>query len=318
MAWPGCLTGGRNWSKPLAQLGRRVGSQPGHPPWPRGVPGNRLDGTPRAGTRPSLLEKDAMQDHRTLHDAFQLQGKVVVVSGATRGLGRDIAGLLAGAGATVVATGRSEAALEELVAHHASRGVALEQVPLDVRNTASIESAMAEVVRRNGRVNVLVNNAGLGTAHDALEVTEADWDEMMSVNLRGVFFLSQAAARVMARHGGGRIINISSQAGSVGLPNATVYCTSKGGVNMMTKALALEWARHAINVNAIAPTFVYTPGTAPILDDPAARDDILKKIPLGHFGQPADVAAAVMYLATEASRLVTGTVLTVDGGWTAQ
>lgn len=251
-------------------------------------------------------------------DAFQLHGKVVIVTGATRGLGREIAGLLAGAGAEVVATGRSEIALQEMVADQASRGIVLQHVPLDVQDTGSIRFAVDEVVRRNGRVDVLVNNAGLGTAHEALEVTESDWDEMMSVNLRGVFFVSQAVARVMASQGGGRIVNISSQAGSVGLPNATVYCTSKGGVNMMTKALALEWAKHSINVNAVAPTFIYTPGTAPILDDPAVRDDILKKIPLGHFGLSTDVAAAVMYLATEASRLVTGTVLTVDGGWTAQ
>jgi NAD(P)-dependent dehydrogenase (short-subunit alcohol dehydrogenase family) len=142
---------------------------------------------------------------------------------------------------------------------------------------------------------------------------------MMAVNLRGVFFTSQAVARVMIAAGkGGRIINLSSQGGLVGLPNAAVYCTSKGGVNMMTKVLALEWAPHDITVNAIAPTFVYTPGTAPILDDPEQRAMVLGKIPLGRIGLTDDVAGAVVYLAARSGRMVTGSVLVVDGGWTAQ
>jgi NAD(P)-dependent dehydrogenase (short-subunit alcohol dehydrogenase family) len=196
--------------------------------------------------------------------------------------------------------------------------VPVHPVLLDVRYTASIHAAVGEVVERHGRIDVLVNNAGLGHAHRALDVTEADFDDMMSVNLRGLFFMSQAVARVMIPRGGGRIINMSSQGGVVGLPDAAVYCSSKGGVNMLTKVLALEWADHGINVNAIAPTFVYTPGTAPLLDGPGLRDRILDKIPLRQLGAPEDVAGAVMYLASPASRLVTGTVLMVDGGWTAQ
>jgi NAD(P)-dependent dehydrogenase (short-subunit alcohol dehydrogenase family) len=251
-------------------------------------------------------------------DLFELRGKVVLVTGATQGIGRELAFLLAELGGVVVASGRSPEALDGLAREADDRALSLQSVMLDVRHTASIDAAVAEVVARHGRIDVLVNNAGLGHAHRALDVTEADFDEMMSVNLRGVFFMSQAVARAMIPHGGGRIVNISSQGGVVGLPDAAVYCASKGGVNMLTKVLALEWAQYGINVNAIAPTFVYTPGTAPLLDGPGLRDRILDKIPLRQLGTPADVAGAVAYLSTAASRLVTGTVLMVDGGWTAQ
>jgi NAD(P)-dependent dehydrogenase (short-subunit alcohol dehydrogenase family) len=251
-------------------------------------------------------------------DMFELRGKVVLVTGATQGIGRELAFLLAGLGGVVIASGRSVEDLDRLAREADDRSLPLQSVLLDVRHTASIDAAVAEVVARHGRIDVLVNNAGLGHAHRALDVTEADFDEMMSVNLRGVFFMSQAVARAMIPRGGGRIVNISSQGGVVGLPDAAVYCASKGGVNMLTKVLALEWAQYGINVNAIAPTFVYTPGTAPLLDGPGLRDRILDKIPLRQLGTPADVAGAVTYLSTAASRLVTGTVLMVDGGWTAQ
>lgn len=251
-------------------------------------------------------------------ELFDLHGKVVLVTGATQGIGRELAFLLAELGGDVVATGRSAEDLHGLAREAAERTQSLDSVLLDVRHTASIDAAVAEVLDRHGRIDVLVNNAGLGHAHRALDVTEADFDEMMSVNLRGLFFMSQAVARVMIPHGGGRIVHISSQGGVVGLPDAAVYCASKGGVNMLTKVLALEWAEYGINVNAIAPTFVYTPGTAPLLDGPGLRDRILDKIPLRQLGTPADVAGAVAYLSTAASRLVTGTVLMVDGGWTAQ
>jgi NAD(P)-dependent dehydrogenase (short-subunit alcohol dehydrogenase family) len=249
---------------------------------------------------------------------FDLDGRIVLVTGATQGIGRELAFLLAEAGGVVVATGRSADDLAGLRGEAAERALVLDTVLLDVRQVSSIDAAVTEVVDRHGRIDVLVNNAGLGTAHRALDVTEHDFDEMMSVNLRGLFFMSQAVARVMISRGGGRIVNISSQGGVVGLPDAAVYCASKGGVNMLTKVLALEWAAHGINVNAVAPTFVYTPGTAPLLDGPGLRDQILAKIPLRQLGVPADVAGAVVYLATPASRLVTGTVLMVDGGWTAQ
>lgn len=249
---------------------------------------------------------------------FELDGKVTIVTGCTRGIGRALAVTLAQAGAVVVPTGRKQADVDDLRRQAADGGVELHPVLLDVADVGSITRAVDDVRARFGRIDVLVNNAGLGHAHSALEVRESDWDEMMAVNLRGLFFMSQAVARVMADLGEGRIVNMSSQASFVGLRDAAVYCTSKGGVNMMTKVLAVEWAPLGITVNAVAPTFVYTPGTAPILDDPEWRRDVMSKIPLGKLATPDDVAGAIIYLASRAGRMVTGTILLVDGGWTAQ
>jgi NAD(P)-dependent dehydrogenase (short-subunit alcohol dehydrogenase family) len=193
---------------------------------------------------------------------FDLSDRVVVVTGASKGIGRELTILLAETGAVVVPTVRTDADAASLVAEARSRGLTVQPQRLDVRDVASINEVAA-----HDRIDVLVNNAGLGFARAAFDVTEADWDEMMGVNLRGAFFMSQAAARAMAESGrGGRIVNISSQGGLVGLLDAAVYCASKGGLNMMTKIVALEWAKDAIAVNAVAPTFIYTPGTAPILD----------------------------------------------------
>ena len=191
------------------------------------------------------------------------------------------------------------------------------------RGAASYAEQQATPALHTARVLLVKQQTMLANAlrfaRAAFDVTEADWDEIMAVNLRGVFFMSQAVARTMVAAGrGGRIVNISSQGGLVGLPDAAVYCTSKGGVNMMTKTLALGWAKDAITVNAIAPTFIYTPGTAPILDEPATRAALLGKILLGQFALTDDVAGAIIYLASDAGRMVTGTVLVVDGGWTSQ
>ncbi len=250
---------------------------------------------------------------------FDLGGRVVVVTGASKGIGRELTPLLAETGAVVVPTVRTDADAAALASEAQSQGLTVHPQRLDVRDVASINEAVSRIVAAHGRVDVLVNNAGLGFARAAFDVTEADWDEMMAVNLRGAFFMSQAVARTMAAAGrGGRIVNISSQGGLVGLPDAAVYCASKGGLNMMTKTLALEWAKDAITVNAVAPTFIYTPGTAPILDEPKMKASVLGKIPLGQFALTNDVAGAIIYLASEAGRMVTGTVLVVDGGWTSQ
>ena len=189
---------------------------------------------------------------------------------------------------------------------------------LDVTDVPGTRDAVDAAVATLGRIDILVNNAGLGANHDALDVGEADWDEMMAVNLKGVFFASQAVGRQMVERGYGRIVNISSQAGLVGIRRHAVYSASKGGVNLLTKVLALEWAPRGVTVNAIAPTWIYTPGTAERLDDPTFLGEVLARIPIGRVGTSADVAAAVVFLSSRASGLITGAVLPVDGGWTAQ
>jgi NAD(P)-dependent dehydrogenase (short-subunit alcohol dehydrogenase family) len=219
----------------------------------------------------------------------------------------------------VVPTVRTDADAATITTGAQFRGFTVHPQRLDVCDVVSINAAISRILAARGRIDVLVNNAGLGFARPAFDATEADWDEMMAVNLRGAFFMSQAAARAMADLGrGGRIVNISSQGGLVGLAEAAVYCASKGGLNMMTKTLALEWAKDAITVNAFAPTFIYAPGTAPILDEPKMRAAVLGKIPLGQFALTNDVAGAIIYLASDAGRMVTGTILVVERGWTSE
>jgi NAD(P)-dependent dehydrogenase (short-subunit alcohol dehydrogenase family) len=250
---------------------------------------------------------------------FGLSDRVVVITGASKGIGRELTMLLAETGAVVVPTVRIEADAESITAEAQSRSLTAHPQRLDVRDAASINEAVPRILAAHGRIDVRVNNAGLGFARAAFDVTEADWDEMMAVHLRGAFFMSQAAAHAMGElEQGGRIVNIGSQGSLVGLPDAAVYCASKGGLKMMTKTLALEWATDAITVNAVAPTFIYTPGPAPILDEPKIRAAVLGKIPLGQFALTNDVAGAIIYLASDAGRMVTGTILVVDGGWTSQ
>jgi NAD(P)-dependent dehydrogenase (short-subunit alcohol dehydrogenase family) len=189
---------------------------------------------------------------------------------------------------------------------------------LDVSDVGSIRSAVDEVVARHGRLDVLVANAGLGANHPAVDITEADWDDMMAVNAKGLFFTAQAAGRVMLAQGSGRIVAISSQASLVGIRDHAVYCASKGAVNQLVRVLALEWGERGVTVNAVAPTFIRTPGTAERLDDPDYLRGVLDRIPIGRVGTIADVAGAVVYLASDAAAMVNGVVLPVDGGWTAQ
>ncbi|EYR65199.1 3-oxoacyl-ACP reductase [Actinotalea ferrariae CF5-4] len=249
---------------------------------------------------------------------FSLAGQVALVTGASRGIGHDLVLALARAGAVVGAAARSPDHVADLLDEVAAAGGRAFAVPLDVTDLPSVEPAVQQVVREHGRLDVLVNNAGLGENHDALDVTEADWDALMDVNLKGLFFVTQAVARVMVPRGYGRVVNLGSQAGLVGIRRHAVYSASKGGVEMLTRVLALEWAPHGVTVNAVAPTFIRTPGTAERLDDPAFAADVLARIPVGRFGTTTDVAGAVLYLASPAAGLVTGTTLVVDGGWTAQ
>ena len=249
---------------------------------------------------------------------FRLDGQVALVTGASMGLGYGIAKALANAGAKVVAAARNVAALEELAAEIGEEGGEALPLPLDLREVGQISAAFGQARDHFGRLDILVNNAGLGANHPALAVTEADWDEMMAVNLKGLFFCCQAAGKLMLAQGHGRIVNMSSQASVVGIRDHAVYCAGKGGVNQLTRVLALEWSDQGVTVNAVAPTFIYTPGTAERLDNPEYLSGVLARLPIGRVGTINDVAAAVIYLASPAGALVTGTVLLVDGGWTAQ
>lgn len=249
---------------------------------------------------------------------FSLSNQVALVTGASYGIGRGLAKALAGAGATVAVAARSTDALETLVDEIRAGGGTAQAFALDVRDVNHIRACFQNVHAALGRLDILVNNAGLGANHPALDVTEADWDEMMAVNQKGLFFCCQAAGRIMLAQEHGRIINMSSQASLVGIRDHAVYCTSKGGVNQLTRVLALEWSASGVTVNAVAPTFIYTPGTAERLDQPTFRQGVLDRLPIGRVGTIDDVAGAVIYLASPAAALVTGTILPVDGGWTAQ
>lgn len=249
---------------------------------------------------------------------FSLKDKVVMITGASRGIGYGVAKALANAGAKVVAAARDIDELEKLKVEIETEGGQAFIVQMDVRSNAQIKTAMEKVHKRYGRLDILVNNAGLGANHAAIDVTEEDWDEMMAVNMKGLFFCCQAAGKLMLEQRYGRIINMSSQASVVGIRDHAVYCSSKGGVNQLTRVLALEWSAKGVNVNAIAPTFIYTPGTADRLDEPEYLNSVLGRLPIGKVGSIRDVAAAVIYLASAAADMVTGTVLMVDGAWTAQ
>ncbi len=248
---------------------------------------------------------------------FDLTGQVAFVTGAGRGLGRHIALALARYGANLVICSRTLSELEEVAAETASLGREALVQRADMTLTSDIENVVAAAVQRFGRIDILVNNAGINIPQWAEEVTEEAWDRVLNINLKGLFFCAQAVGKVMIRQQRGKIINVSSQAGSVGLIKRAAYCSSKGAVNQLTRVLAVEWAKHKINVNAIAPTFVETPMTKPMFEDTEFRKYIFENILFDRAAQPKDVVGAVIYLASPASDMVTGHILHIDGGWTA-
>jgi len=250
--------------------------------------------------------------------SFELDGHVALVTGASRGIGRGVAIALAAAGASVAVTARNLADATAVVEEIQAGGGTASAHPLDVLHVSSIQSAVEDVVAAHGHIDLCVANAGLGDNVPAFEVTEQHWDAMLDVNLKGAFFTIQACARHMVDRGSGRVVAISSQASTVGIRDHVAYSASKGGMNQMVRVLALEWGPLGVTVNAIAPTFIHTPGTAERLDDPAYLATVVDRIPVGHVGQIKDVAGAVIYLASEAGSMVNGSILAVDGGWTAQ
>ncbi len=246
-----------------------------------------------------------------------LEGKLVVVTGASKGIGKGLAEFIAAEGATVAIAARDLEALQQVAQGIIERGGACRPYELDLRSVASIRSCFAQIENDMGPIDVLVNNAGMGNPIPAVDITEEDWDWMMDLNLKGTFFCCQEAGKRMVERKRGRIVNISSQASVVAIPNESIYCASKGGVNMLTKVLAAEWSKDNVTVNAVGPTFVYTPGTAERLSNKEFLASVLQKIPRGRVATIDDVASAVMYLASDHADMVTGTLLLVDGGWTA-
>ncbi|MQA99859.1 MAG: glucose 1-dehydrogenase [Actinobacteria bacterium] len=247
-----------------------------------------------------------------------MAGKRVLVTGGSRGIGKGIAAYLATHGAAVVVTSRSPEDAEE--AAEAIRVHAVEDVrgyELDVSSPRSIDGLVERIWQDVGGVDSVVNNAGTNIPEPAVDVTEGSWDTVMDINLKGTFFMSQAIARRWIPEGRrGAIVNIASQAGLVGIDLRAAYGSSKAGVINLTRELALEWATHGIRVNAVAPTFVLTPLSEPMLADEAFERKVLSMIPLGRVAAIEEVAAAVLFLTSQAAPIVTGHTLVVDGGWT--
>jgi NAD(P)-dependent dehydrogenase (short-subunit alcohol dehydrogenase family) len=249
--------------------------------------------------------------------SYELTGKVALVTGAARGIGRAIALACAAAGADIALGLREEASGGELAAEIARMGRKALPLQLDVTRMDQIGQAVERVLATFGRIDVLVNNVGVGPENPAEKVTEEDFDFTLNANLKGTFFVTQAVGRTMIARKTGRIINISSQAGSVVLHGESIYCMTKAAIDHLTRCLASEWASHNINVNSVAPTFILTDGTAPALSDPEFKRRTLAHIPLGRIGEPRDVAGVVIFLASPASGMITGTNILVDGGWSA-
>ena len=250
---------------------------------------------------------------------FELTGKVALVTGAARGLGRAISLALANAGADVALGLRDVATGSDLAREIESMGRCAFPLQMDVTRLDQISRSVAGTAAHFGKLDILVNNAGGGFTNFALDVPEDEFDATLAINLKATFFAAQAAAKIMIRQNGGRIINMSSQAGFAALPTESIYCASKAAVSHLTKCLAVEWGQFNITVNAVAPTFVATPGTEEALADPVFRADTIERIAALHrVGQPVEVSGAVVILALPAASLITGHTILIDGGWTAR
>lgn len=250
---------------------------------------------------------------------FTLNGQVALVTGAARGLGRAISLALAHAGADVALGLRDIRADAGLAAEITKMGRKALPLQMDMREMKQIFGAVENTVKEFGRIDILVNNAGIAPENLAEDVREEDYDATVGINLKGTFFASQAAGRIMIRQKSGKIINMSSQAGFAALPTESVYCMTKAGIAHLTKCLAVEWGKHGITVNAVAPTFIHTPGTESALADAAFRADTVERIAALHrIGEPMEVAGAVVFLASPAASLITGETILIDGGWTAR
>ena len=254
----------------------------------------------------------------TKRPSLTLNGQVALVTASSKGIGKACALALAEAGADIILGLRQISTGHALVKQIQKLGREVLSVQMDVTKLDEINAAVQAGFKHFKHIDILVNNAGIGAPNPAERVTEKDFDDTLNVNLKGTFFTSQAVGRLMIKQKRGRIINICSQAGFVALPTESVYCMTKAAIAHLTKCLALEWARYNITVNAVAPTFITTPGTKKWLDDTEFRDSVRRRIPLGRIGKPEEVAGPVVFLASPAASLITGETIMVDGGWTIQ
>ena len=248
---------------------------------------------------------------------FDLTGRVAIMTGAGRGLGRTMALALAAAGADIALASRTTPELESLVEEVEALGRRAIAVPTDITSPDACEALVAAAVERLGRLDILVNNAGTNVRKSALEITPDEYDFVLQTNLKGYFNGARAAGRLFVEQGSGKVINISSILGSVALPNQAAYASSKGAIDQLTKVLAIEWATANVQVNGLAPTYFETDLTRPLYDDPERKAFIEERTPMGRWGQPHELAGAVIFLASDASDFVTGQTILVDGGWTA-
>jgi 2-dehydro-3-deoxy-D-gluconate 5-dehydrogenase len=257
-------------------------------------------------------------DPKEVLNAFRLDGKVALVTGASRGLGRAMALGLAGAGADVALVGRERGMLEP-VAREIERDLGRQAlpVPLDVADLEAIPAAVDAVVARFGRIDILVNNAGTNIRRATLDYSPEEWDTVLDTNLKGSFFLTQQVGRQMIAAGGGKILNISSMTAFLGVPTVPAYTASKAALQQLTRMLAVEWAEHNIQVNAIAPGWISTDLTAPLKSHPELEPRyrwVISRTPMGRFGEPHELVGAAVFLCSPAADFITGQILAVDGG----
>lgn len=251
-----------------------------------------------------------------LESIFGIKDKVVVITGASQGIGKDMALLFAKLGAKVALIARNRQKLELLSNEMRELGYSAMYAPCDITKVELIPDVMSKIHSYYGKIDVLINNAGTNIAKAPEDISEKDWDAVLDLNLKSAFFCSKEAGKYMKLGEKGKIIFISSQMAQVGYFNRVSYCSSKGGVMQLTRSLAIEWAKHQINVNSIAPTFIDTPMTAPMFEDQSFKEEVLSRIPLGRLAKTNDLYGALLFLSSSASDMVTGQTVFVDGGWT--